>query len=148
MSPSNKSVFSILTMLIVAPLVAVGTLVYLHSARWGGAQAFLAVPFMAVFAVFITPVWLTYIPALIIVPIAMRRIAASRHFVAVGLPWLLLLAVVVGGIAGVCVLGPAALLASKDTDSLAADFLIAGAVAGAVSLVIICLIHRHGLRSA
>jgi hypothetical protein len=86
MSPSNKSVFSILTMLVVAPLVAVTTLVCLHPGRWGGAQSFLAIPVMAVFAVLTTPVWATYIPTLIVVPIAMRRIAGSQCFAAVRLP--------------------------------------------------------------
>ena len=145
MSPSNKSVFSILTMLAVAPLVAVTTLVCLHPGRWGGAQSFLAIPVMAVFAVLTTPVWATYIPTLIVVPIAMRRIAGSQCFAAVRLPWLLLLSLGVGAVVGACVLGPVAFLASRDTDSLAADFLTAGAVAGAVSLAIMCLIHRHGL---
>jgi hypothetical protein len=134
-------------MLVVAPLVAVTTLVCLHPGRWGGAQSFLTIPFMAIFAVLTTPVWATYIPTMIVVPIAMRRIAGSRRFSAVRLPWLLLLSMVAGGIAGACVLGPVVFLASRDTDSLAADFLAAGAVAGAVSLAIICLIHRHGLRS-
>jgi len=148
MSPSNKSVFSILTMLCVAPPVAVTTLVCLHPGRWGGAQSFLAIPLMSVFAALTAPVWVTYIPTMIVVPIAMRRIAGSHCFAAMRLPWLLLWSLAVGGIAGAGVLGPVALLASRDTDNLAADFLAAGAVAGAASLAIICLIHRKGLRSA
>ena len=135
-------------MLTVAPLVAVITLFCLHPGRWGGAQSFLAIPFMAILALLTTPVWATYIPTLIVVPIAMRRIAESQRFAEVRLPWLLLFSLVVGGFAGACVLGPVALLSSRDSGSLSADFLAAGAVAGAISLATICLIHRHGLRTA
>ncbi len=148
MSSSNKSVFSLLTMLVVAPLVAGTTLVCLHPGRWGGAGAFLSIPVMAIFGVITTPLWVTYIPSMVLVPLAMRRIANSRGFAAVSLPWLVLLSLAVGGILGAGVLAPVALLSSPDADSLTWDFFAAGALAGAVSLTTIVLIHRHGLRTA
>ena len=149
MSPLNKSILNVLTMLIVAPAVAVITLFNLHPAQWAGAEAFLPLPFTLILGLLMMPLlWLTYIPTVIVMPIAMRRTAASQCFATLRLPWLILLSGLLGGILGAYVLGPVAFKCFLDADSLAVDFLAAGAVAGATSLAIICLIHRHGLRTA
>ena len=143
MSRSNKLIFTILVMLLVAPGVAVTTLVCLAPGRWGGAQSLLALPFMAALGLLSPSVWLTYIPSLIVVPVIMSWLSDSSRFAATRRLWLILFSGLMGGILGACVIGPTALVCSRDGGSLATDFLIAGVVAGASAMVIICLIYHY-----
>ena len=137
-------------MLTVAPLVAVATLVCCDPQRWGGSLNPLAIVVMALFGIFTAPLWLTYIPALIITPLLMKRVSTSLAFHRAPLPVVLGLSAVVGALAGVCVMLRLVLMVLRDSSGYgeAFTFASAGAVAGAVSLSLICLLYRYGERRA
>jgi len=137
-----KTALSIVTMLTVSPLVAVATVVCHHPDRWGGSANPLNILMMAVFGLFTVAVWPTYIPAILITPFIMRRVAVQRVFTASSLSFLLSVASLVGAVVGVCVLAPIILLALKDSAELAVSWVLAGGISGALTLMLICLIYR------
>lgn len=141
-----KTTLTLVAMLVIAPLVAAAILVGWQPDRWGGSVNPLAtIAGMAFFGVFTVPLWPTYLPSLIIIPLVMKRVAASRAFVRLPILILSVLSLVVGALAGSCVIVPIAfLMASNDStgSDLFGNFLAAGAVSGAVTLTLISLIHR------
>lgn len=143
-APHMKTMLTFAAMLVVAPLVAATTLVCWQPDRWGGSVNPLAIAAIASFGVLSVPLWPTYIPALILTPLLMRRVSAHRAFVRLPLPVLVGLSLLVGAPAGACVLMPVALMASKDSrgSDLVLSWLATGAVSGAVTLTLISLIHR------
>jgi hypothetical protein len=145
-----KAILSVLAMLTVAPLVAATTLVCWQPERWGGSLNPLAIAVMAFFGLFTVPLWPTYIPALIITPLLMNWISAHRGFGRLPLPVLLGLSLPVGAVAGVCVTMPLFLVALHDSSDYhqALPWAGAGAVAGAITLTLICLLYRYEGRRA
>ena len=131
-------------MLVVAPLVAATTLVCWQPDRWGGSVNPLAIAMIAFFGVISVPLWPTYIPAVIITPLIMKRVSAHRAFLRLPLPVLVGLSLLVGALAGSCVIMRAVLMASMDStgSDLVLNWLTTGAVSGAVTLALISLIHR------
>jgi hypothetical protein len=140
-----KAVLSVVVMLTVAPLVAVTTLVCWEPERWGGSLNPLAIAVMALFGLLSVPLWPTYIPALIITPLLMNWVSAHRAFGRLSLPIFLGLFLLVGAVAGVCVMIPLILMALNDSLDYhqALTWVGAGAVSGAVTLALICLLYRY-----
>jgi hypothetical protein len=139
-----KTMLTLMAMLVVAPLVAATTLVCWQPDRWGGSVNPLAIAAIAFFGVLSVPLWPTYIPALIITPLLMKRVSAHRSFVHLPLAVLVVLSILVGALAGSCVIMPVVLMASMDStgSDLVLNWLATGAVSGAVTLTLISLIHR------
>ncbi|MEI6862499.1 MAG: hypothetical protein WCL04_09640 [Verrucomicrobiota bacterium] len=135
-----KTKLTFAALLVVAPLVAATTLVCWEPARWGGSISPLAIATMAFFGVLSVPLWPTYIPALIITPLVMKRVSASRVFMRLPLPALMGVSLLVGALAGFGVIMPV-VPELKDSD-LVLMWASAGAAAGAVTLTLIFLIHR------
>jgi hypothetical protein len=73
----------------------------------------------------------------------MHWLAGRRGFTTLPLTLLLGAAVLIGGIAGVGVLGIFVVTSLRDSWSLAFSWAEAGAVAGAVTLVLTCLVYRY-----
>lgn len=142
MHPIVKAAISVFLMLSVAPVVAVSTLVFGDPGRWSGSQHPLAILVMAFFGLFTTPLWPTYIPALILTPIIMHKFARKGIFRRIPLPVLLLLAVVIGSITGVCVMFPLILMERAYSSGNPANWAMAGAVAGAATLLLITILYR------
>jgi hypothetical protein len=144
-SSGMKAILSVLAMLIVAPLVAVTTLVCWQPERWGGSLNPLAIAVMALFGLLTVPLWPTYIPALIITPLLMNWISAQRAFARLSLPVLLGLSLSVGAVAGLCVMIRLFLMALNDAPDYhqALPLAGAGAVSGAITLTLICLVYRY-----
>lgn len=115
-------------MLIVAPLIAATMLGCWQPARWGGSVNPLAIITMAFFGLLSVPLWLTYIPALIITPWVMKPVSASRIFRCLSLPALIILSLLLGGVAGFGVIMPIVPRESQDLD-LIVNWVSAGVVA-------------------
>ena len=141
-----RAALSIFVMLTVAPLVAVTTLVCWNPSRWGGPLSPLAIPAMAVFGLFTTPLWPTYIPALVLTPLAMRRIAALSAFRNLPLALVVGMSLVIGAVAGFAVIS--IIVPWGDSPDLIGNWVSAGAASGAITLAIISLIYRRTPRSA
>jgi hypothetical protein len=143
--PSKATIGSMIMMLTVAPLCAATTLVCWHPDRWGGGgtEAFLAIPVIAAYGLITVPLWPTYIPALILKPLVMRRAARWPGFGSMPLPLLVVFSTLIGGAAGIGVFARVILMAMNDAGSLSVDWIAAGAVSGAITLTCICLVQRH-----
>lgn len=140
----NSTITCIILMLTLAPLIACSTVVCLDPSRWGGSINPITIVVMAFFGVISTPVWPTYIPALIITPLLMRMVSRSQVFGSARLPMLIGLSLVLGAIAGVLVLIRVILMSLNDP-KLAMNWAIAGAVSGAITLMLIVLVYRRGV---
>jgi hypothetical protein len=132
-------------MLTIAPLIAVTLLLCCMPTE----RSKLLYPIAVATYVFegIRGLWATYIPALIIVPLLMRRASTRRAFHQLSLVRLLRLAVLVGAIGGACVAIPHSvwlLIDEPGNYDLVLLGLSACAVSGAVTLTLICLLYKYG----
>lgn len=137
--------FSVIAMLTIAPLIAVTLLLCCLPNH----RTELLYPIAVATYAFegIRGFWATYIPALIIVPLLMRRVSTRRAFHQLSLVRLLRLAVLVGAIGGACVAIPRAVWLLIDDPwnyYLVLLGLSACAVSGAVTLTLICLLYQYG----
>jgi len=136
-----KTKLTFAALLVVAPLVAATTLVCWQPARWGGSINPLAITTIAFFGLLSVSLWPTYIPTLIITPLVMKRVSASQAFMRLPLAVLVVLSLLTGALAGLGVIMPVVPIESQNPDIIL-NWRSAGAVAGAVTLVVIALIHR------
>ena len=137
-----KTILSVIAMVILAPLVATTTLVCGWPECWGGSISPLAIITMALFGLITTPLWPTYIPAIILTPFLMRRIAPHRLFMNLPIPVLVLMSLLLGALGGLCVMFPVIRMSLHDGAEFALQWKMAGACSGAMTLTVICLIHR------
>jgi len=96
---------------------------------------------MVLFGLFTTPLWPTYIPSLIITPILMNVIARSKKFRTMPLSLLVGISFVIGAMVGPLVLIRMVLI-SLDEPKFATRWAVAGALAGAITLIVIVLVYR------
>jgi len=139
-----RTVISVILMLTVAPLVACSTLVCLEPSRSGGSINPIAIVVTALFGLITVPLWLTYIPALVLTPMLMARVARTQRFRTMRLSVLVVLSLVVGAMAGALVLSPLVLMSLISREPmLAISWATAGTSAGSITLCLICLIYRR-----
>jgi hypothetical protein len=143
-----KAFFCVMAMLTVSPVLAVTTLVYSHSDRWSKSGDLLSILAMSVFGVLTTPLWPTYIPTIVFGPSIMRQIATHRAFKTLPLPAILGISLLVGALAGVCVMGPIIFASLQDSGGSPLDWVCAGAVSGGLTLALVSLIYRYEPRSS
>ena len=132
-----------LLMLTVSPVVTCTIAVLLEPSRWGGSPDPLTILGMALFGVMTVYLWPTYMPALILTPVLMRRLVRTRSYQELPLSGLLGISAVVGAVAGVMVLLPVIWVTARDSELLARNWAIAGAVAGSVTLCLVVCIYRR-----
>jgi len=144
MQPITKAAISVFMLLSLAPIVAVSALVFGDPERWSESQHPLAILVMAFFGLFTTPLWPTYIPALVLTPLIMHKVSQKRLFKKVPFALLLIIALAVGAVAGVFVMFPLILMERADSSGHPANWAMAGAVSGALSLVMITILYRMG----
>lgn len=136
-----RKLLTIVAMLTVAPVTAVTALVCYAPERWGGSFNPLNILVMSVFGLFTVPLWPTYIPAVILTPWLMGGISSRRWFIRSPL-WLVLpLSCLVGAALGLCVLSPVLLMSIGEKTTFA-NWALAGAVSGAVTLAAVTSIYR------
>ena len=138
-----RSIICVWITLTVAPLITSIALVCLAPSRWGGHPNVFTVLTMAVFGVISAPIWPTYIPTIVLVPMVMIIIAKTRFFIAAPLPLLVAIFAVLGSIVGLLVIGRIALMLFRENElGLAVDWIVSGALAGTISSSLILLCYR------
>ena len=140
---TSVAILSVIVMVTVAPLVAATTLVCGWPGHWGGSVNPLTIIAMAFFGLITVPLWPTYIPAIILTPWVMGRLAPRQTFRVLPMPILILASLVIGAIGGVCVMFPVILMSLHEAANPALQWQTAGAVSGAVTLTVISLVYRH-----
>ena len=75
-----RAFLSVIIMLTISPVLAVATLVNWAPERWGGETDLLSIIGMSIFGILTVPLWLTYIPTLIAVPLIMNKLANKDKF--------------------------------------------------------------------
>ena len=136
-----KTLSTVALMVTVAPMLVVVTMSCIDPEYFGGGPYPLNVLMMTLFAVITVPMWPTYMPAIILAPIVMRRVASLPRFHTLPLPSVLVLSVATGAVAGACVMLPIVLMARPPI--WAARWTVAGATSGAVTLALISLVYRY-----
>jgi hypothetical protein len=133
---------TVLLMLTIAPLAAVSALVFYEPSRWGGTPSLVSILVMTIFGYLTVTLWPTVFLALILTPLLMRYLAGFQRFSRIPLPLFILCALLGGALGGSIVLSPAIYMALSDSPSLAANWIFAGAVSGALTGVPVAIIHR------
>ena len=139
-----KPTLTLLAMLTIAPVVAVATLLCCTPTG----RSDLLYPIAVATYVFrgIAFNWATYIPALVIVPALMRRVSNRTAFHQSSLGRFVGFSVLAGALGGMCVVIPCVLPVLIDdagNHRLALKALGAGAVSGAITLTLVCLLYRR-----
>ncbi len=135
-----RTLLTILAMTTVAPVTAVTTLVCWNPGHWAGSFNPLAILTMAFFGLITTSLWPTYTPALALISLAMRRVAAWRAFRTLPLALIVGVSLIIGAVAGFAVIS--LIVPWGDSRDLVENWVSAGVVSGALTLTIISLIHR------
>lgn len=141
-----KEIISILIMIIIAPMIVVITLSILNPAEFGGGPNIKNILAMYVFGLITVPMWLTYIPSIILTPIIMRRIDKQKEFHELPIRKIILLSTPVGALCGVLILFPVLLPVFIGSSPLLSSWVFAGVVSGSITLTLIALIYRLGNR--
>jgi hypothetical protein len=135
-----RAFLTVLIMMTLAPVAAVTTLVCWNPGRWGGSINPLAILGMSFFGIFTIPLWPTYLPAIVLTPFIMRRLAAQEAFRRLPLLAVMGISLVIGALAGAGIIS--IIVPWRDTLDLILNWVSAGAVSGAVTLPLISLIYR------
>jgi len=143
MQPIVKASISVLLMLGVAPIAAVITLVFGDPERWSESQHPLRMLGMAFFGLFTTPLWPTYIPAIILTPLLMHKLSQKELFWSMPVAIVLTVALLTGALMGVCVMMPIILMELEGNPK---SWVMAGAVSGSVTLGLVSIVYRSGGR--
>jgi hypothetical protein len=138
---SKKTVISVLIMLTIAPLLAIITLMFSISADFGENFDIQSILVMYMFAMITIPLWLTYLPSIILTPIIMNRISKRTKFRRIPIVLLVALSMIIGAFVGIVVLSPF-LIASKSEPNEIISWIMSGVVSGSITLTIVVLIYR------
>jgi hypothetical protein len=143
-----NAIISLLIMITIAPLIAIITLAFLNPAEFGGEPNIQKVMTMYLFAIITVPLWVTYIPAIILTLTIMHRIDKKETFHELSIVKIIFLSVPIGAIGGVLILAPVLFLVAEDSKPLLLSWTLAGAVSGIITLTLISLIYRVSRRIA
>ncbi|MCC6680025.1 MAG: hypothetical protein IT445_03890 [Phycisphaeraceae bacterium] len=141
-----RALLTVGAMLTIAPLTAVTTLVCCDPERWGGSIDPLSIVVMSIFGLITVPLWPTYIPAIVIIPVAMHSIVALPLFKKLFLPYLVCIFFAVGAIVGIAFIST--IVPWHDSLDLIFNWLSAGAMSGGITLSLIVLVYRHEPKTA
>ena len=138
---SGKTVISVLIMLTISPILAIITLVFSNPENFGEHFDVQSLLMMYMFAMITIPLWLTYLPSVILTPIIMNRLSKKLAFQRISIAYLITLAAAAGAIIGLAVLSPF-LIASRSEPSFLFSWILSGLVSGSITLIIVVLIYR------
>lgn len=130
-------------MLTVAPFTATFALVHFDPSSWGGSTSIKTILGMTILGVITVPLWITYIPALIITPIYMHKLATKATFHSSSIGEFTAKAILRGTIGGVIVLAPAWIMTLTEPIKLTLNWLFAGIVSGVVISTAISFTYRN-----
>jgi len=138
-----RALITVALMLTVSPFVATFTLVCWKPDRWGDTLNPFAILLMGYFGLLTFPGLFGYVLAIVTTPLLMSAVSKQKAFVSLPLPLLLSLAFLIGAVAGLCVMAPAIVRASRHGSlDLTLNWAAAGAVSGGVTLVLIAVVYR------
>ena len=133
-----KSLICIILMLTVSPIVTVIGLISFEPNNFGDRLTIQNILVMAGFGLITVPLWITYIPALVLAPFAMKKLARKQYFHDLPIWKFISISFIVGAVVGIIILLP--LMASKNFLTWAR----AGAISGAITFTLIAVVYRLG----
>ena len=139
-----RTIISVLVMVTISPLLVIITLTISNPGEFGGNPDLQSILMMYMFALITVPLWITYIPSIILTPIILHKIRKKKSFHNISIIALIALAGMSGAFIGVLILAPVLFLVQKEPNNLFSSWILSGAVSGALSLMIIVLIYRFG----
>lgn len=139
-----KQLITIITILTVMPVVTAIALISFGPQNFGGWAAVPSViTGMLFFGAFTLPIWLTYLPSLILTPIIMGKISKRDRFYLIPLGSFIFTSLTIGAVCGIIILSPFMIMSLSRSYIQSFFALIwAGAVSGAVTFTIIALVYR------
>jgi len=140
---NKKAFICIFLMLTVAPFTATFALVHFDPSNWGGSTSIKTILEMSIFGLITVPLWLTYIPALIVTPIYMQKLATKTNFHTSSIGEFTATAIIRGAIGGVIVLAPAWIMTLTEPIKLTLNWLFAGVVSGVITGTAISFTYRN-----
>jgi hypothetical protein len=139
-----RPIISVLVMVTISPLLVILTLTFSNPAEFGGNPDLQSVLMMYMFALITVPLWITYIPSIILTPIVLHKMRKKKSFYNISIFALIALAGMSGALIGELILAPLLFLVHKEPNNLFSSWILSGAVSGSISLTIIVLIYRFG----
>jgi len=139
-----KQLITIITILTVMPVVAAIALISFDPQHFGGWPTPSLIIGMLVFGAVTDPIWITFLPSLILTPIIMGKISKRDRFYLTPLGSFISTSLSIGAVCGIIILSPFIImsLSSFFTIKSLLNWLWAGAVSGAVTFTIIALVYR------
>jgi hypothetical protein len=139
-----KLILSILTLLTVPPFSVSLVLNLLYRGAWGdGTFSISNVLGMMLFAYISFSLWIIYLPAIPLILILVPNIINSEKYRKKKMLEVFARMAMVGALGGIAALAPAWIVALIDTAKDAVMWIVAGAIAGAITSAIIVLIYRN-----
>ena len=129
-------------MIIISPLIVIVVLAVLNPTEFGEVINIQTVLTVYMFAIITVPLWVTYIPFTVLIPIIMQIIAKREAFHELQIIKLVMLSSTIGAICGVLILSPVLFLVAADSDPLILSWVLAGAASGAITSTVITLTYR------
>jgi len=129
-----ESFICVVLMLTVSPITTVISLDLIL----GNTPTIQTVLIMAGFGLITFPLWITYIPALVLTPFAMKKLAGRNYFYNAPAWIFVSLSFVAGALLGAIVLSPM----MDGTNFL--SWTIAGAISGSITFTLIAAVYRSG----
>jgi len=139
-----KLLSSIVILLTIPPFSVSLVFNILYRDAWGGgAFSIQNVLGMMLFAYVSILLWVIYLPVMIFVPLVIPKLINSEKYKKMKMIEVFARMAMVGALGGIVVLAPAWIAALVDTAKYAVMWVVAGAIAGAITSAIIVLIYRE-----
>lgn len=139
-----KLLSSIVILLTIPPFSVSLVFNILYRDAWGGgAFSIQNVLGMMLFAYVSILLWVIYLPVMIFVPLVIPKLINSEKYKKMKMIEVFARMAMVGALGGIAVLAPAWITALVDTAKYAEMWVVAGAIAGAITSAIIVLIYRE-----
>lgn len=137
-----KPLISIIMMLTIAPLIAATGLISFNPENWGGSFSFKNIFSVAIFGIATVPLWITYLPSLIIAPLFMGKISGHHLFYSMPYWKFIAMSVLFGTICGIIILSPCIIMAVSESAMLVLNWAWAGVISGAITFTLISMSYR------
>lgn len=137
-----KTTLCLVLLFTVLPILAAAGLISFDPNIWGGSFTLRNILGLAFFGIATVPLWLTYIPTLIVTPWVMGKLSNYHLFYSIPLWKFILISFFSGMVCGIFILSPCIFMASSSSIKLVLNWAFAGAVSGSMTFTIIAFIYR------
>ena len=97
---------------------------------------------MYMYGIITVPLWITYIPAIILAPLIMNKLDNISGFHDIQILKLIIFSILIGAFLGVLVLTPVLFLVFNESTALFLGWVFAGMVSGCITSIILSLLYR------